>query len=117
MGVSVSLIIRFDIGDTSLHLKKWAKKSENHEIWANFDSPSANFWGAPKILKPVLDTPFQGLLLGKVWTTPTDLWSQRWGLGPPNFNRVTLQMLEEILTNTSTSNCLSSKGFLSVERP
>ena len=27
---------------------------------------------APKILKPVLGTPFQGLLPGKVWTTPPD---------------------------------------------
>jgi len=53
-------------------------------------TPHKFIWGAPKILKPVLDTPFQGLLLGKVWTgtTPADLGSQRWerGLGPPNFN-------------------------------
>jgi len=36
-----------------------------------------------------LDTPFQGLLLGKVWTTPADFGSQRWefgGMGAPNFN-------------------------------
>jgi len=29
-----------------------------------------NLGKPPKCLKPVLDTPFQGLLLGKVWTTP-----------------------------------------------
>jgi len=27
-------------------LEKWAKKSENREIWANFDPPQI-FWGAP----------------------------------------------------------------------
>jgi len=43
--------------------------------------------GAPQILNPVLDTPFQGLLPGKVWTMPTDLGSQHWGLGAPNLNR------------------------------
>ena len=47
------------------------KKSENPEISANFDSPK-NFLGATKILKPVLGTPFQGLLPGKVRTTPPD---------------------------------------------
>jgi len=35
--------------------------------------------GAPKILKTGLDTPFQGLLLGKVWTMPAVLGSQRLG--------------------------------------
>ena len=44
---------------------------ENHEIWANFD-PHNFLGGAPKILKPVLGPPFQGLLPGKVWTTPPD---------------------------------------------
>ena len=39
-------------------LEKWAKKSENHEIWANFDPPCKFFWGSPKILKPVLGSPF-----------------------------------------------------------
>jgi len=55
--------------------------------FSNFD-PRNFFGGAPKILKPVFDTPFHGLLLGKVWTMPDDLGSQRWGgsLGTPNFN-------------------------------
>jgi len=68
-GTVRSLIIRFQITDTLLLCGEMAKKSENHKIWANFDPPYANlFGGAPKILKPVVDTPFQGLLLGKVWT-------------------------------------------------
>jgi len=47
-------------------------------------TPSAIFWGkASKILKPVLDTSFRGLLLGKVWTMPTDLGSQHLGLSGP----------------------------------
>ena len=74
-------------------LEKWAKKSENRQIWANFDHPPCKFfWGDPKILKPVLDTPFQGLLPGKVWTTPPDPkgWEKNsplpkffWGGGAP----------------------------------
>jgi len=32
------------------------------------------------MLKPVLDTP-----LGKVWTTPAELGSQRWRFGGPKF--------------------------------
>ena len=70
------------------------KKSENREIWANFDPrpPPANFFGAaPKILKPVLGTSFQGLLPAKVWTTPLTLrgWAKFrppnlfWGRAPP----------------------------------
>ena len=65
-------------------VEKWAKNSENHEIWANFE-PLQICLGTPKILKPVLDTPFQDLLLGKVWTTPT-LGHNIGSLGLPNFN-------------------------------
>ena len=50
------------------------KKSENSEIWANFDplAPQIFLGGAPKILKPVLGTSFQGLLSEKFWTTLPD---------------------------------------------
>jgi len=65
-----------------------------------------------------LDTPFQGLLLGKVWTTTTDLGSQRWGwLGPPNFNGGRPQILDQISKITPISDLLSYKGCLSIERP
>ena len=58
-------------------LEKWAKKSENREIWANFyPLPQIFFGGAPKILKPVLGSSFQGLLREKFWTTP--LTSRGW---------------------------------------
>ena len=77
-GMSVDYKSVFRLAISRMVLEKWAKKSENHEIWANFDPPQI-FWGAPKILKLVLDTPFQGLLLGKVWPTTADLGSQRWG--------------------------------------
>ena len=71
MSVDYKSVFTFSISRTVL--KKWAKKSENHEMWANFDPPTDKFfWGAPKILKPVLGSPFQGLLPGKVWTTPPD---------------------------------------------
>jgi len=40
----------------------------------NLTPPPTNFFGgAPKILKPVLGNPFQGLFPGKVWTTPLTL--------------------------------------------
>jgi len=58
--------------------------------FSKFDFPAIFFWGggAPKILKPVLDTPFQGLLLETVWTMPADLRSQRWEVwGLPNFKK------------------------------
>ena len=63
MSVDYKSVFRFSISRTVL--EKWAKKSENREIWANFDPPPAIFLGgegAPKILKPVLGTSFQGLL-------------------------------------------------------
>ena len=91
-GMSVDYKSVFRLAISRTVLEKWAKKLENREIWANFDCP-ANFFfggGAPKILKPVLGTPVQGLLLAKVWTTPLTLrgWeiispSNFFGGGPP----------------------------------
>jgi len=51
--------------------------------FSNFDLRNFFWGGAPKILKPVLGTPFLGLLLGKVWTTPANLGSQCWGFWSP----------------------------------
>jgi len=34
------------------------KKSENREIWANFDPPANFLGGAPQIVKPVLGSSF-----------------------------------------------------------
>ena len=48
------------------------EKSENHEIWANFDPKQIFLGAAPKIFKSVLGTSFQGLLPEKFWTTPPD---------------------------------------------
>jgi len=42
------------------------------------------YLGAPKILKPVLDTPFWGILLGKVLTTPPDLKGMGKIFAPPH---------------------------------
>ena len=54
------------------------------------------YLGAPKILKPVLDTRFQGLLLGKVWTTCPRSWVTTLGVGAPNFNGGRPQILDSI---------------------
>ena len=61
-GMSVDYKSVFRLAISCTVLEKWAKKSENREIWANFD-PRKFFWGAPKILKPVLDTRSHGLFL------------------------------------------------------
>ena len=44
MSVDEKSVFRLAISRTVL--EKWAKKSENREIWANFDPP-ANFFGEP----------------------------------------------------------------------
>jgi len=68
-----SLTTPFQIGDISLRWGEMDKKVGNDEIWANFDHLQIYLRVAPTNLKPVLYTPFQGLLLGKVWTTPPTL--------------------------------------------
>jgi len=70
MSVDYKYVFRLAISHTVL--EKWAKKSENREIWANFDPPTIFLGGAPKILKQVLGTTFQGLLPEKFLTTPPD---------------------------------------------
>ena len=80
MSVDYKSVFRFAISRTVL--EKWAKKSENREIWAKF-APTNFFGGAPKILKPVLGTPFQGLLLKKLLTTPPDPKGLEKNFAPP----------------------------------
>ena len=82
MSVNYKSVFRLAISRTVL--EKVAKKSENREIWANFDPPPNFFGGDPTTLTPVLGTSFQGLLPGKVWTTPLTLkgWEK---ISPPNF--------------------------------
>ena len=82
MSVDYKYVFRLAISHTVL--EKWAKKSENRDIWANFDSLQFFFGGgAPKILKPVLGTPFQGLLPKKIWTTPPDPKGLEKNFAPP----------------------------------
>jgi len=72
-GMSVDYKSVFRLAISHIVLEKWVKKSENREIWAKFEPPPHKFFGgAPKILKPVSGTPFQGLFPGEVWTTPPD---------------------------------------------
>ena len=71
-GMSVDYKSVFRLAISRTVLEKWAKKSENCQIWAIFNPPPPQIFlgGAPKILKPVLGTSFQGLLPKKIWTTP-----------------------------------------------
>ena len=87
--------------------------------FSNFDPRKFILGVAPKILKPVLDTPFQGLLLGKVWTTPTNLGSQRLGVGwsPKNFNEDMPPNFGPFFKITPISDLLNYKGCLYIERP
>jgi len=50
--------------------EKWAKSQKITKFGTL--TPCKFFWRAPKILKPVLDTPFRGLSPGKVETMPPD---------------------------------------------
>ena len=53
-------------------LEKWAKCRKITKFGLNL-TPTIFLGGrAPKIWKPVLGTPFQGLLPQKFWTTPSD---------------------------------------------
>ena len=45
MSVDYKSVFRFSISRTVL--EKWAKKSKNREIWANFDPPAIFLGGQP----------------------------------------------------------------------
>jgi len=64
-------MICFQIGDPRSVVKKWTKSRKITKFGLTF-APLQIFGEAPETLKPVVDTPFQGLLLGKVWTTTPD---------------------------------------------
>ena len=69
MSADYKSVFRFAISRTVL--EKWAKNRKIAKFRLIFTPPKI-FFGAAKILKPVLGTPFQGLLPEKVWTTPPD---------------------------------------------
>ena len=62
-GMSADYKSVFRLAISRTVLEKWSKKSKNREIWANFDPLQIFLGGAPKILKPVLDTRSHGLFL------------------------------------------------------
>ena len=73
-GMSVDYKSIFTLAISHTFLDKWAKKSENHKIWANFDPP-CNFLrggGSRQNFETVLGTSFQGLFPEKFWTMPPD---------------------------------------------
>jgi len=46
-GMSVDYKSVFKLAISRTVLEKWSKKSENREIWANFDPPANFFGGEP----------------------------------------------------------------------
>ena len=65
-GMSADFKSIFRLAISRTVLEKWAKKSENRKIWANFDPPQ---FRAPQILKPVLGTSLQGLWISELITS------------------------------------------------
>ena len=55
---------RFSISCTIL--EKWAKKSENHEIWANFDCPANFCEGSPQNFETSFGYFFSGTIARKI---------------------------------------------------
>jgi len=107
-GMSVDYKSVFRLAISRTVLEKWAKSRKIAKFGLILPPPRKFFWGSPKILKPVLGTSFQGLLPEKVWTTTSDLGSQHWGFGPPNFNGVVApQILDPIFKITPISDRLS----------
>jgi len=66
-GMSLNYKSVFRLAISRTILEKWAKKSENREIWANFD-PHANLFlgGSPQNFKTSFGYSYSGTVAGKI---------------------------------------------------
>jgi len=96
-GMSVDYKSVFRLAISCTVLEKWAKSRKIAKCGLILTPPANFFGGAPKILKPVLGTSFQGLLPEKFWTTPPDLKGLGknfaplqifWGEGPQGVHKL-----------------------------
>ena len=63
MSVDYKSVFRLSISRTVL--EKWAKKSENREIWANFDPPANFLGGSPQNFETSFGYFFSGTIARK----------------------------------------------------
>ena len=65
-GMSVDNKSVFRLAISRTVLEKWAKKSENREIWANFDLPTNFFGGSPQNFETSFGYIFSGTIAKKI---------------------------------------------------
>ena len=66
-GMSVDYKSVFRLAISCTVLEKWPKKSENREIWANFDPPHIFFWGgSPQNFEISFGYYFSGTIARKI---------------------------------------------------
>ena len=65
-GMSVDYKSAFRLVISRTVLEKWAKKSENREIWANFDPPANFFGGSPQNFETSFGYLFSGTIAKKI---------------------------------------------------
>jgi len=66
-GMSADYKSVFRLAISRTVLEKWAKKSENREIWANLDSPPGIFfWGTPPNFETSFGYSFSGTIPRKI---------------------------------------------------
>jgi len=82
-GMSADYKSVFRLAISRTILEKWANKGRKIAKFRLILTSPQNFLGAAKILKPVLGTPFQGLLPGKVQAKPPDLKGVGKNFAPP----------------------------------
>ena len=71
MSVDYKSVFRLAIAHTVL--EKWAKKSENHEIWANFDPPPTNLFRRSQNFETSFGYFFSGTIAKKILDHPLTL--------------------------------------------
>ena len=84
MSVHYKSVFRFSISRTVL--EKWAKKSDNRKIWANFDLPANFFGGSPQNFETFWILVLRAYSHNKFGPRTPTLVFNIGGLGPPNFN-------------------------------
>ena len=65
-GMSVDYKSVFRLAISRTVVEKWAKKSENREIWANFDPPQIFFGGSPQNFETSFGYFFSGTIARKI---------------------------------------------------
>ena len=81
-GMSIDYKSVFRLAISCTVLEKWAKKSENRKIWANFDHPANFFGGSPENFETSFGYFFSGTIARKSLDHAPRGWEK---ISPPNF--------------------------------